>query len=74
MTAEGGYAKDGYGYGGEALNFNQYETREKDHTVSNIKVQLPKGNIKIDRDINAQAYQAQAYSAPAYKADYKPAY
>ena len=67
----GGYGKDSYG---EALKFGQQETREKDHTISNIQVQLPKGNIKIDRDINAQAYQAQAYSAPAYKADYKPAY
>ena len=76
VTAAGGYAKDGYGagYGGEALQFAQYETRNADHTTGNWHTQLPKGHMKVDYDVNAMAYAAQAYSAPAYKADYKPSY
>ena len=79
VTAQGygGYGKDGYSKDsyGEALAYHQTENREKDHTVSSWKTQLPgKAHINVDRDINAQAYAAQSYAAPAYKADYKPAY
>ena len=72
MTAEGGYAKEyAAGYGGEALKYHQTESRDKDHTISSWKTQLPKGHINMDRDINAVAVQVQSYAAPAYKA---PAY
>ena len=82
VTAQGygGYGKDGYSKDsyGEALAYHQTENREKDHTVSSWKTQLPgKAHINVDRDINAQAVQvvavAPAYAAPAYKApSYSP--
>ena len=67
VTADGG----SYGGYGEALRYSMQESRSADNTVNNIQVQLPKGNIKIDRDIKSQVVQVQApqqvYAAPAYK-------
>ena len=74
VVAEGGGygSKDGYG-AGQALASSLQETRNADHTINNIQVQLPKGSIKIDRDINAQVVQVQA-PAPAYRAPAPAAY